>query len=1041
MFFSILIFLLATIVELRWRTDICRSEVLIAEHVFYHSLSPLAALFGASLIAPTESTQYPTRFDGVTWDDDNWQLINANLDQGHYQSRISLANGYFGINVASLGPFMDFDVQVDGDNVNGWPLFDRRQSFATIAGFYDSQPTTNGTNFEWLNQYGGESVISGVPHWAGLLVQSGDQLLDATTDPSQISGFSSTLDIKSGMISWDYIWTPAKGVQLEIAYSMFVHKLNINQAAVRLSITPSTNCNVTVIDVLNGDCAVRTDFLDSGIDVQSNTIYSAVSPNGFGSTKAYIYSILSADNEATNGTVQLTEVAFLGGNQSSIAQGINVALTSGQAASFVKFIGAASTDAFPDPQVVAKASSYQGSISGWDALLSSHVSEWATVMPKDSVDSYADPATGTLPEDDDIIDLQINSVTNPFYLLQNTIGANARVAAQNSSNVGTDSIAVGGLGSDSYAGFIFWDADVWMAPGLVVSHPDAAKQITAYRLKLFPQAQTNIDGAFTSSQNQSGKFSEGGAVYPWTSSRFGNCTGTGPCFDYEYHINGDIGLNLLNYYIATGDSEYFQQQLFPIYQGIAWFFAEVLTYNASTGQYDLLNATDPDEYANHIDDPGFTMVLIQNHLNTANTLRQRFGLSPNTTWSDRASKINIPVNQEANIILEYSAMNGSISVKQADVVLVDDLLDYNSPYSLSDMEYYAGKQSPNGPGMTYGVFSIVANLISPSGCAAYAYALLGSQPYARPPWFQYSEQLIDDYTTNGGTHPAYPFHTAMGGANRVAVFGYLGLHLKLDSLNIDPNLPPPIPFIRYRTIYWQGHPVSASSNATHTTLTRTSSPLPSANPSFLSAPIPVTVGTNSTTSFQLPPGGTLVVPNRAIAYNATLDGNIAQCKPATSTQTWVAGQIPFAAVDGGASTKWQPTLSNTTSSITIDLGPQVAGIQVASFALDWAQHPPASWEVEFQNAAGLWSTVFNATSVEVSNPWDPAAVAEVAPYVGNTTGVTLPAPVAVERFVRLSIVGNQGDSSDHGATVAECGGVWVGGGRVVPNPYYTLLPS
>lgn len=25
----------------------------------------------------------------------------------------------------------------------------------------DSQPTTNGTNFEWLNQYGGESVISG----------------------------------------------------------------------------------------------------------------------------------------------------------------------------------------------------------------------------------------------------------------------------------------------------------------------------------------------------------------------------------------------------------------------------------------------------------------------------------------------------------------------------------------------------------------------------------------------------------------------------------------------------------------------------------------------------------------------------------------------------------------------------------------------------------------------------------------------------------------------------------------------------------------
>jgi hypothetical protein len=580
-----------------------------------------------------------------------------------------------------------------------------------------------------------------------------------------------------------------------------------------------------------------------------------------------------------------------------------------------------------------------------------------------------------------------------------------------------------------------------MAPGLVVSHPDAAKQIASYRAKLFPQAQRNIDGAFTSSQNENGKFSEGGAVYPWTSSRFGNCSACGPCFDYEYHINGDIGLNLLNYYIASGDSDYFQQQLFPIYQGIAWFFAEVLTYNSSTGQYDLLNATDPDEYANHIDDPGFTMVLIQNHLNTANTLRQRFGLAQNTTWSDRASNINIPVNQQADIILEYAAMNGSISVKQADVVLVDDFLDQTSQYSLSDMRYYSGKQSPNGPGMTYGVFSIVANSISPSGCAAYTYDLYGFQPYARAPWFQYSEQLIDDYTANGGTHPAYPFHTAMGGANRVAVFGYLGLHLKLDSLNIDPNLPPPIPFIRYRTIYWQGHPISASSNATHTTLTRTSSALPNANPSFLSAPIPVTVGSNSTTTLQLASGGTLVVPNRATGYNATLDGNIAQCKPATSPQTWVLGQIPFAAVDGAVSTKWRPSLSNATSSITVDLGPQAAGIQVAGFALDWAQHPPASWEVEFQSAAGAWETVFSASSVDVSNPWDPNAAADITPYVGNTTSATLAAPVTVDRFVRLSIAGNQGDTPDQGATVAEFSVVRVGGGRVVPNPYYTVLPS
>lgn len=121
----------------------------------------------------SSSSIYNTRFPNVTWDNAAWEVNTTNLDQGHYQSRLSIANGYLGINVAAAGPFFEQDVQVDGDNVNGWPLFSQRQTFATIAGFFDEQPTTNGTNFEWLNQYGGESVISGVPHWSGIIVDLG----------------------------------------------------------------------------------------------------------------------------------------------------------------------------------------------------------------------------------------------------------------------------------------------------------------------------------------------------------------------------------------------------------------------------------------------------------------------------------------------------------------------------------------------------------------------------------------------------------------------------------------------------------------------------------------------------------------------------------------------------------------------------------------------------------------------------------------------------------------------------------------------------
>lgn len=101
-------------------------------------------------------------------------------------------------------------------------------------------------------------------------------------------------------------------------------------------------------------------------------------------------------------------------------------------------------------------------------------------------------------------------------------------------------------------------------------------------------------------------------------------------------------------------------------------------------------------------------------------------------------------------------MNGSIAVKQADVVLDTFPLNYRNNYtaqdSLNDLEYYAGKQSLAGPGMTYAIFSIVASQVLTSGCASYTYQQYSEHPYARAPWFQFSEQLTDDFATNGGYH-------------------------------------------------------------------------------------------------------------------------------------------------------------------------------------------------------------------------------------------------------------------------------------------------
>lgn len=988
---------------------------------------------------------YETDFDGVTWDNRNWRIQSTVLDQGHYQSRGSVANGYFGINVASAGPFFELDTPVDGDVINGWPLFSRRQSFSGIAGFWDSQPTTNGTNFEWLNQYGGESPISGIPHWSGLVLDLGDgAYLDASVDNKTISKYRTVYDYKAGLLTWTYTWSPSKKLgSFDVTYSLFVNKFDVNQAAVRMTVRPSKDVKARVVNLLEGYAAVRTDFVKSGTD--GSAIYSAVRPVGISNVTAYVYAVLEADSAVDLSSAKLIkDEPYIYANDSTIAQAVSVDFKAGENVTVTKFVGVASTDAFSDPRTVAKNAAMSGKRRGYDDAFRSHVSEWAQVMPDDSIDDFTFE-NGTLPNDPFIIESAILAVVNPYYILQNTVGPNAVLRVDNAP-VNTDGISVGGLTSDSYAGFVFWDMDTWMSPGITAAFPQSAQRFTNYRVKLYPQAKRNIKTAYTGSKNKT-HFSDDAALYPWTSGRFGNGTGTGPVWDYEYHLNTDICIALVNEWISSGDDKTWKETYFPIYNSIATAMADLLQKNGS--KWTLTNMTDPDEYANHVDAGGFTMASISQTLTYANLFRKQLGKDQNDTWADMAE--NVLLLRQNDVTLEYTTMNNSVEVKQADVVLNTYPLDYTRNYApsaaLNDLDYYALKQSPDGPAMTYAIFSIVANEVSPSGCSAYTYAQYSYSPYLRGPFHQLSEQLIDDFTTNGGTHPAFPFLTGHGGANQVVLFGYLGLRLVPDDkIHIDPNLPPQIPQVKYRTFYWHGWPISAMSNYTHTTISRatTVKRLDTADTKYSNSSIQLIVGTGkSTKSYKLPADGTkVVVANRQVGTVKTLQGNLIQCEPVQSNGSFVPGQFPISVNDGAASTKWQPEFANNISSVTIAI-PESS--RITGFYFDWAQSPPTNATVLLHDKKlsqdfgekslgrarnGTDNEVVARINVTISEPW---TAKDKSNYViglqgGNTTNFTFAEPVRSRKFATLFIQGNQAlgkvdvkYKNGTGATVAEWG--------------------
>jgi len=198
---------------------------------------------------------------------------------------------------------------------------------------------------------------------------------------------------------------------------------------------------------------------------------------------------------------------------------------------------------------------------------------------------------------------------------------------------------------------------------------------------------------------------------------------------------------------------------------------------------------------------------------------------------------------------------------------------------------------------------------------------------------------------------AYPFFTGMGGILQIDLMGYLGLRYGMTpgEVQVYPDLPPQIPYMRFPTFYVSGWPVHAEATQEQTVLRRSGKALATANPKFESESITVRLArgaSDNIKTFKLPPGGTLTIPN----MNSHMKKNVVQCRPVVgSEQAKTPGQFPQAAIDGSNSTSWLADASQN-SSFTVDLSGE--GFQVVnSLFVQWTTAPPAESFVIFHNTS------------------------------------------------------------------------------------------
>lgn len=932
--------------------------------------------------------------EGSFYDEDSNLVGTVNFPRHHqFQRQPYVSNGYIGSRIPCTGLGFTYDTMPEGLEEpqllqNGWPLFNSRYAGAFAAGFFNAQPRTEGVNFPELLENGWESVIAAIPQWTTLNLNAtisnktfsfNPATINETDSLGAISNYSQSLSLAHGTVNTLFVWEDTLSVVITVVANRAI--LSLGTVDLSISNIGTKNAKVLVESVLDFESAQRC-TLDK-LGSHENGIYMSFSPEGVHDAFGAIYSNLSSD-----GLVPVTSR-----DNSSVSQALLFDLDSKSSIRVLKYSGIVTSDLDPeqlsDPELVLSAatevvSNVYGSI---DSAFQDHLQEWENIMGVTPAITF---------ENDRYLTLA--SRASLYHLLTNS--------RPNASGV-TAALSVAGLSSDSYAGLVFWDTDLWILNAILPFSPDTARSIPEYRMHLRKQAQLNL------------KEGDKGAVYPWTSGRYGNCTATGPCYDYEYHINYDIAQAAWNVYLSGGvDEAYLKDVTYPLINDAAEFFESGLVkFNQTLGKYTTKNLTDPDEYANHVDNGAFTNTAIARLMQWHVDLAKHLGILTNMLEKYKHIADNMYMPIENDIVLEYSGMNASIEVKQADVILISYPLEnemITDEQALINMQFYAAKQVNYGPAMTFSIFSILGSKIAQSGCSAYSYLNKAIQPFLRGPFAQMSEQNNDDFLVNGGTHPAFPFLTGHGGFVQASLQGLTGWRfdyilvdgkiervLELDPVQI-PCLSGDVIFegLRFNnnslTLILGEETLSVKNNGPDLTSTG------SIEPEYGS--VRIRLGKRNSLSSQL-----ITVPqNRTVKVDLfrlepSFPDSITECSNADffAIDDGAFGDLPLLMNDGDNSTNWQARYNDTLAKIFVDLKSQKL---LASGYINWGEKPPLHLKISIYNDTKYESFSDFEENVEygVCNSTKLECLSSLFKQVVDTD-VAISAPFDMEEFQTIQV--------------------------------------
>ncbi len=512
-----------------------------------------------------------------------WRLVESdysNDDLGLTETLFSLGNGYLGMRA---NPEEGREAHSHGTYLNGfhetWPIMHAEEAF----GFAKT----------------GQTIVN-VPDAKLLKLYVDDEpLLLATAD---LDRYERALDFRNGVLTRDMIWRTPAGKRVRVTSQRIVSPVHRHLAVMTFEITL---LDAPAPVVVSSQLLNRQDGEDE-YHVKAAALGEGTDPR---TARRFNHRVLEPRLQRENGNEIVlgyrcanSKMTLACGTRHHIDTSCQVEVTTDVGADLAKTVF--SVRATPgNPITITKLVSYHSSNGVPAEELADRCSRTLARAEADGIDHIISEQRDWLDEFWANADIELRGDDraqqalrwNLFQLMQ----ASARTQEQG--------IAAKGVSGGGYDGHYFWDTEVYVAPFLAYTMPEAARKVVRFRWQMLDAARTRAR-----------EMSEVGALYPWRTINGEEASAYYAAGTAQYHINAAVVLALRRYLEASGDIDFLSHEGAEILVETARLWSD-LGFFAQNGArtFHIHGVTGPDEYTTVVNDNFYTNVMARFNLRYA----------------------------------------------------------------------------------------------------------------------------------------------------------------------------------------------------------------------------------------------------------------------------------------------------------------------------------------------------------------------------------------------------------------------------------------